>query len=59
MSDIMPLFKKRDRMKHGNYCPISIVPKISKFLKKVLDGRLGLWLGKKNIVSETQGDCQK
>ena len=59
MSVIMPLFKKGDRMKHGNYRPISLVPTISKFLEKVLDGRLGLWLEKENIVSETQGGCRK
>jgi hypothetical protein len=59
MSVIIPLFKKRDRMKHSNYRYISLVPTISKFLEKVLDGRLGLWLEREIITSETQGGCQK
>ena len=32
---------------------------ISKFLEKVLDARLGCWLDRGNIISETQGEFHK
>ena len=51
---VVPLFKKGDRNKEGNYRPVSILPVISKILERIVFNQLHGYLNKNNLIFEFQ-----
>ena len=51
---VRPLFKSGDPFLPANYCPVSILPKISKLLEKVVQKQLTTFLSKTNALLVSQ-----
>ena len=52
ISKITPLHKKDDRTIVSNYCPISLLPTMSKIIKTVMHSQLYAFLNKNNLITE-------
>ena len=48
---ITPLFKEGDRSQANNYCPISILPAVSKILERIVHGQLYRHISNNNLLS--------
>ena len=54
MAIVIPLLKKGDKEKPSNYRPISILPVLSKIMKKIVTNRLIKYLEDNDILSHNQ-----
>ena len=55
----MPLYKNGQRNIPGNYRPISVLPAISKIMKRILHDQLYNYLTKFDLFSDTQFGFRK
>ena len=51
---VIPLFKSGDDFTFNNYRPVSLLPQFLKILEKLFDNRLSAFIGKHNILSDSQ-----
>ena len=59
MSVLVPLFKKGDRLDHGNYRGISLSNVLSKVFAKILCCRIDNWIDQNRILSDLQAGFRK
>lgn len=58
-SIVIPLHKKEDKRKMGNYRPIALIPIFSKLFEKIIYSRLYSYLEKYNILVDEQKGFRK
>ena len=59
ISEIVPLYKSKEKHIQSNYRPIALLPVMSKVLEKIVYNRLYSFLTKKNILFESQYGFRK
>ena len=58
-SEIVPLYKAKEKYLQSNYRPISLLPVMSKVLEKIVYKRLYLFLTERSILFESQYGFRK
>ena len=59
IAEVIPIFKKVDKNKTTNYRPISLLSQLDKLIEKMIYSRISAFLGKYNLLSETQFGFRK
>ena len=54
LANITPIFKKGDKNRATNYCPISLTSVLSKILEKIVRDKITLFLEKHNLITDNQ-----
>eukprot|EP00061_Rhincodon_typus_P012114 g37632.t1 len=51
---MVPLFKKGDEEKPGNYRPVSLTPVVGKLLERILRDRIYMYLKRQGLIKNSQ-----
>ncbi len=54
LAKVIPLYKKENRLDHGNYRPVSILCVVSKIIEKVLLKQIYDYVSKNRIIYDFQ-----